>query len=215
MSSAEPTSSTRKITVVDPIGFALNHMVTVLFKPFKARTWFGIGFMAFLTTNILAVVLQIFIQAAGNSWPWAVRYFDEERTHAILDWYANNLTFFWAVTIGALLLLAVIMLIISWIRSRGIMMFFHGTATGRGSVPEAWRESKVAGNSLFRWQVLFMILLLGGFLLGCLISLVFAVLAARPRVQSTVVTPEEVLTKRKNLLFFGNFSHMNEILRNV
>ncbi|MAQ92813.1 MAG: hypothetical protein CMM84_04700 [Rhodothermaceae bacterium] len=48
------------------------------------------------------------------------------------------------------------------------------------------------------------------FLLGCLISLVFAVLAARPRVQSTVVTPEEVLTKRKNLLFFGNFSHMNE-----
>lgn len=48
------------------------------------------------------------------------------------------------------------------------------------------------------------------FLLGCLISLVFAVLAARPRVQSTVVTPEEVITKRKNLLFFGNFSHMNE-----
>ena len=48
------------------------------------------------------------------------------------------------------------------------------------------------------------------FLLGCLISLVFAVLAARPRVQSTVLTPEEVLSKRKNLLFFGNFSHMNE-----
>ncbi len=48
------------------------------------------------------------------------------------------------------------------------------------------------------------------FLLGCLFSLVFAVLAARPRVQSTEVTPAQVLKERKNLLFFGNFSHMNE-----
>ena len=48
------------------------------------------------------------------------------------------------------------------------------------------------------------------FLIGCLISLVFAVLAARPRVQSRVITPEMVLRDRKNLLFFGNFSHMTE-----
>lgn len=48
------------------------------------------------------------------------------------------------------------------------------------------------------------------FLLGCLVSLVFAVLAARPRVQSRVITPEMVLRERKNLLFFGNFSHMSE-----
>jgi len=48
------------------------------------------------------------------------------------------------------------------------------------------------------------------FLLGCLVSLVFAVLAARPRVQSTVVTPAQVIKQRKNLLFFGNFSHMSE-----
>ncbi|WP_412061939.1 Pycsar system effector family protein [Rubrivirga sp. IMCC45206] len=49
------------------------------------------------------------------------------------------------------------------------------------------------------------------FLLGCLISLVFAVLAARPRVQSSMVTPTQVLDQRKNLLFFGNFSHMSEM----
>ncbi len=48
------------------------------------------------------------------------------------------------------------------------------------------------------------------FLLGCLVSLVFAVLAARPRVQSTVLTPDDALRERKNLLFFGNFSHMTE-----
>ena len=48
------------------------------------------------------------------------------------------------------------------------------------------------------------------FLLGCLVSLVFAVLAARPRVQSNLITPEQALRDRKNLLFFGNFSHMSE-----
>ena len=48
------------------------------------------------------------------------------------------------------------------------------------------------------------------FLLGCLVSLVFAVLAARPRVHSTEITPERALSERKNLLFFGNFSHMSE-----
>ena len=48
------------------------------------------------------------------------------------------------------------------------------------------------------------------FLLGCLVSLVFAVLAARPRVQVRPLTPDTALRERKNLLFFGNFSHMTE-----
>ena len=46
------------------------------------------------------------------------------------------------------------------------------------------------------------------FLIGCLISLVFAVLAARPRVQTSLVTKESALREETNVLFFGNFSHM-------
>lgn len=49
------------------------------------------------------------------------------------------------------------------------------------------------------------------FLVGCLISLVYAVLAARPRVQSMVVTKESALRNRTNLLFFGNFHHMSQL----
>ena len=48
------------------------------------------------------------------------------------------------------------------------------------------------------------------FLLGCLVSLVFAVLAARPRVQSTEVTKASAIEDKTNILFFGNFSHMPE-----
>lgn len=49
------------------------------------------------------------------------------------------------------------------------------------------------------------------FLVGCLASLVFAVLAARPRVQSMVVTKEMALRNRTNILFFGNFHHMSQL----
>jgi hypothetical protein len=42
-------------------------------------------------------------------------------------------------------------------------------------------------------------------LLGCLTSLVFAVLAARPRVSRTAVTPEDARSGKANILFFGNF----------
>ena len=48
------------------------------------------------------------------------------------------------------------------------------------------------------------------FLVGCLVSLVYAVLAARPRVQTNVVTVESALKNRTNLLFFGNFNHMSQ-----
>ncbi len=46
-------------------------------------------------------------------------------------------------------------------------------------------------------------------LVGCLISLVYAILAARPRVSSTVITLEDVRKNNANILFFGNFALMS------
>ena len=46
-------------------------------------------------------------------------------------------------------------------------------------------------------------------LLGCLVSMVYAVLAARPRVSSTIITLDDVRQNRANILFFGNFVHLN------
>ena len=48
------------------------------------------------------------------------------------------------------------------------------------------------------------------FLLGCVVSLVFAVLAARPRIQSNLVTLEQAREGRTNMLFFGNFAHIQQ-----
>lgn len=44
----------------------------------------------------------------------------------------------------------------------------------------------------------------------CLLSMVYAVLAARPRVSNHKVTLEHVRSDRSNILFFGNFQNMDQ-----
>jgi len=47
-------------------------------------------------------------------------------------------------------------------------------------------------------------------LLSCMAAIIFAVLAARPRVNSHRITLEDVEAGRANLLFFGNYSFLDE-----
>jgi len=46
-------------------------------------------------------------------------------------------------------------------------------------------------------------------LIGCLASMIYAVLAARPRVSSTVISLEDVRQNKVNILFFGNFANLS------
>ena len=48
------------------------------------------------------------------------------------------------------------------------------------------------------------------FLLGTLVSIIFAIVAARPRVSSTPISLEDLRHSEGNILFFGNFANMQE-----
>ena len=48
------------------------------------------------------------------------------------------------------------------------------------------------------------------FLIGTLISIVFAILAARPRVSTTPITLEDLEHSEGNILFFGNFANLDQ-----
>jgi len=48
------------------------------------------------------------------------------------------------------------------------------------------------------------------FLLGTLVSIIFAILAARPRVVSTPIDLNDLRHSKGNILFFGNFSQLQE-----
>lgn len=47
------------------------------------------------------------------------------------------------------------------------------------------------------------------FLIGCLVSLVFSVLSARPRVHTSHQTLDEIRRNQSNILFFGNFASLS------
>jgi hypothetical protein len=47
-------------------------------------------------------------------------------------------------------------------------------------------------------------------LVGCLVAIIYAVLAARPRVSSQLITLEDVRKRKANILFFGNFVKLTE-----
>jgi len=48
------------------------------------------------------------------------------------------------------------------------------------------------------------------FLVGTLISIVFAILAARPRVSSEHISLQDLEHSKGNILFFGDFSHISQ-----
>lgn len=49
------------------------------------------------------------------------------------------------------------------------------------------------------------------FLVGCVISLVFSVLSARPRVHTSHLTLDEIRRSKANILFFGNFASLSQV----
>ena len=55
-----------------------------------------------------------------------------------------------------------------------------------------------------------LVLPVGILLVGCLIALVYAVLAARPRVSNQPLTLDDIERNDANILFFGNFVNLSE-----
>jgi hypothetical protein len=163
-------NSGKPFSIIDPVGVSINQLVHVLFrKPVPLRAWFGLGFMLFMTTNVLTIVMVVFIQIVVNTIPISSQWFDGEQPDKVMTWYQANLVFFWTTLLVGLLVVGIILTLLSWLRSRGIIMFLHGVATGSGNIPEAWAVSKVPGNAVFLWRILISTLVLLGFLVACLV----------------------------------------------
>ena len=65
----------------------------------------------------------------------------------------------------------------------------------------------IAGASWYEWLPP---LATGVLLIGCVTALVYAVVAARPRVSNVPLTLEDIARNDANILFFGNFVNLSE-----
>jgi len=160
-----------KISVIEPITPAWNHMVRILFKPFDFKKWLALGFCAFLAT--------CGEQGGGSGNTWSNQasstQFEEAKT-----WVEANLTLLITWVVIAFTVMLLLWLFITWISSRGKFMLLDGVIKNRGAIKEPWSEYKTEGNSLFLFSIM-----VGLLSLLCFIIIVgSSVFMALPDIQS-------------------------------
>jgi hypothetical protein len=133
----------RKIEIFAPFGEAYELMKKILFQPFDLGKWFVIGFAAFLAH-------------LGGGFNFRYNYdqrspFLRELTdaiHQIPSWLLiTGIGFLFVLILG-------IMVVFTWLRSRGRFMFIECIVKNRGTITEPWREFRKQGNSYFLFVLL-------------------------------------------------------------
>ena len=133
-----------KISVIDPITPAWNHMVRILFKPFAFKKWLALGFCAFLAQcgdSGGAGFNSISNQSTGNS-------FEQGKV-----WIDANFGLFLAFLLTGIGIIILVSLLITWLSSRGKFMLLDGIVKNQGAIKEPWNEYKTEGNSLFLFSI--------------------------------------------------------------
>jgi len=164
----EPIAERREIAYLAPLERAWGRMVGQLFRPFDLAHWLVLGFACWLS------------QLAGGGGPSfnfnvPASVFEDDADAATLgglsgglpDWFdPENLVA--PAAIGCLvlflLLLLVLIPVLMWLSARGQLIFLDGVVHRRAEIVRPWKEFRREGNSLFLWQL--------GFLLVVIVSAV-------------------------------------------
>ncbi|MBL7214829.1 MAG: hypothetical protein ISS71_04050 [Phycisphaerae bacterium] len=157
----------RQISVLEPVGAAIEKTKEILFQPFDLGKWFILGFCAWLATlgdgggggggNFN------FGNRTGGSGP----NFQHE-LHNLKEGILNNLPVIMTVGIVVVLIVLVLTFLFMWLKSRGQFMFLHGVAQNVGEVVNPWSRYARQANSLFLFKIVL-------WLIGSVVALVFIV----------------------------------------
>jgi hypothetical protein len=132
----------QRVSVIDPIGPAIEHVRLMLFKPFDISKWMTVGFCAWLA--------YLGHGGGGSGFNYSKNNHDmsiiKDQIFAYLPW----------IIIGAIIVIPifiVIGLVLCWLRSRGQFMFVHCIAGNKAEVVAPWNKFAGQGNSLFLFRV--------------------------------------------------------------
>jgi hypothetical protein len=133
-------TSNIQVSVIEPVGKALEKTKQILFSPFEWNKWFAIGFCAWLT---------FLCGSSGGNIPFDLN----EKKFQIQHFIQSNL--YWIIPTGIVFILFTIavIVILAWIRSRGKFMFLYCVARNKAEVKCPWTEYSREGNSLFLFNL--------------------------------------------------------------
>ena len=135
----------QRISVIDPIGPAIEHVRLMLFKPFDLSKWLIVGFCAWL-----AQLGRGGGSGGGNGWRGDGH---EPIFHAIRDGILAHLAVIIFVAAIIVPIVIIVMVVLCWLRSRGQFMFVHCVAGNKAEVAVPWNKFARHGNSLFLFRI--------------------------------------------------------------
>jgi len=142
-----------QISVTNPIGRAIDRVRLVLFSPFDLGKWFVIGFCAWL-----AELGEAGGGSGGGNFNSSNRnsgdihqQFEHGRSYVL-----ENLAWIVPLALFIFVLVVILMVVLTWLNSRGKFMFLHCVALNRAEIAEPWRKYEAQANSLFWFRLALM-----------------------------------------------------------
>lgn len=137
------------ISVLEPIGKAIEKTKEILFRPFDLKKWCVVGFCAWLAT---------LGEGGGGGNGGGGNYGPPQQgggpeAAEVKAWLASNLYWLAPVVLAVVLFILVISIVFCWLRSRGKFMFLHCVALNRAEVGFPWNTYSQQGNSLFLFKL--------------------------------------------------------------
>ncbi|MBN2354536.1 hypothetical protein JXO59_00400 [candidate division KSB1 bacterium] len=143
-----------EIRYFDPLSRAWTRTKRALFQPFDLRKWFVVGFTAFL-----AGLMDWGGNRGSTGWSddnWNRHYLDDiaEFPAIAWQWLMDHPGWFTLIVIGVFLFV-LLLIVLTWLSSRGKFMFLDNVVHDRQQVAAPWRDYKSLGNSLFFWRLVY------------------------------------------------------------
>ncbi|MCI0499272.1 MAG: hypothetical protein L0Y36_06300 [Planctomycetales bacterium] len=164
----------RQISVLEPVGAAIEKTKEILFRPFDLGKWFTLGFCAWLA--MLGENGGGFgnFNFPGRPHDGSSANFRHELNN-LKEGVLNNLPIVLMVGITVIVLILVLAFVFIWLKSRGQFMFLHGVARNVAEVANPWNRYARSANSLFLFNIMLWLMssVLGLILMAPLVFIFF------------------------------------------
>jgi len=143
-------SEAKRISVIEPIGPAIERVKLMLFRPFDIGKWFAIGFCAWL-----AYLGQGGFNLRMPSGDCGSKCSPVESVRQACP---ANVVLVVLIVVMVIVVAVAIWLALVWLTSRGRFMFLNCVARNTDKIKEPWRNYRTVANSLFLFRIVALIL---------------------------------------------------------
>lgn len=146
----------KPISVLEAVNEAIEKTKVILFRPFNLEKWMIIGFCAWLA-NLLQGG-----GGGGGSFRRFHRHPEEVKAHIFhaIDFCRTHLLFIIPAAVALFCIIAIIIIILLWLSSRGKFMFVDCLAKNKAHIIEPWKTFKKQANGLFGFRLLLLLTVL-------------------------------------------------------